>query len=234
MLIVDDQPDIRLLVATRLGIEPGLEVAGEAADGAEAIVLARRLDPQAIVLDLQMPRMSGAEALPMLRSLVPDARIVVFSAYVGVQALRGPIQPDAAVAKGAELRVLVDTLTGLLELRPPHVTKIGLGLLPTAETLAALDRWAALRPGEWAAGAVREGGAADLQALHGVFLRLGDDLNRARAEGPSQVEVSLRTRVDAAAAARRALSAIPPGRRRELGELGRRLLATLPEALAEA
>jgi two-component system chemotaxis response regulator CheB len=95
VLVVDDKSDIRRLLATRLGLDPGLEVVGEAANGVEAIARVRELTPEVVVLDLQMPVMTGQEVIPIVRSLQPRARIVVFSAYVGVQTqLEGSGRPD--------------------------------------------------------------------------------------------------------------------------------------------
>src|SRR2546429_2681507 len=98
VLIVDDKADIRSVVATRLRIEPAFDVVGEAANGAEAIVRVGELKPQIMILDLQMPMMSGEEVIPILRSLAPALRILVFSAYAGAQQrLRASEQPDAEV-----------------------------------------------------------------------------------------------------------------------------------------
>jgi YesN/AraC family two-component response regulator len=85
VLIVDDKPDIRSIVATRLRIEPAFEVVGEAANGAEAMARVGELKPHVMILDLQMPVMSGEEVIPILRSLAPELRIVVFSAYAGAE-----------------------------------------------------------------------------------------------------------------------------------------------------
>ena len=101
VLIADDKADIRTLIAARLGLDPRLEVVGEASNGAEAITKVGELRPAALILDLQMPVMSGEEAIPILRSLAPDLRILVFSAYVGVEKdLSGSWSPDAEIAKG--------------------------------------------------------------------------------------------------------------------------------------
>jgi CheY-like chemotaxis protein len=80
VLIVDDTADIRFLVRIGLRNQPGLEVCGEAVDGIDALEQAALLQPDAILLDLSMPRMTGLEALPELRRLLPSARIVIFSA----------------------------------------------------------------------------------------------------------------------------------------------------------
>lgn len=70
---------LRVIVETSLD----MLVVGEAADGKEAVTEAARLQPDVILLDLAMPIRSGLEALPELRQVAPDARIVVFSGFAG-------------------------------------------------------------------------------------------------------------------------------------------------------
>jgi two-component system, NarL family, nitrate/nitrite response regulator NarL len=79
ILLVDDEPAFRLLTRLILEEHPDLKVAGEAADGKEAIREAKRLRPELILLDLHMPVLGGLEALPQLRAAAPAARIVVLS-----------------------------------------------------------------------------------------------------------------------------------------------------------
>lgn len=78
-LVIDDDPVVRLLVS-RTARRAGLEVVGQAADGREGIELANRLRPDVIVLDLAMPVVHGADALPELRRNHPQAFIIVLSA----------------------------------------------------------------------------------------------------------------------------------------------------------
>ena len=78
VLLCDDDRHYRLLlkeVLTPLGVE----IVGEAADGVACIDLARTLQPDLILLDLNMPRMDGLAALPQLRAAAPDASVVVLS-----------------------------------------------------------------------------------------------------------------------------------------------------------
>lgn len=80
-LIVDDEPSIREL--TRLLIETedaDLEVAGEAADGREAVSAAAALHPEVVLLDVQMPGMDGFEAASRILAESPGQRIIIFSA----------------------------------------------------------------------------------------------------------------------------------------------------------
>jgi DNA-binding NarL/FixJ family response regulator len=79
VLIVDDHPLTRGALASLLASND-FEVVGQAAGGAEAIVLAGELRPDLIVLDLTMPDMDGLEALPQLRDAAPSAEVVVLTA----------------------------------------------------------------------------------------------------------------------------------------------------------
>jgi CheY-like chemotaxis protein len=78
VLIVDDEPDIRLMVRVFV-TTVGHDVVGEAADGQQAIDMARELQPDAIVLDVMMPGLTGLQALPAIREVCPTATVVIFS-----------------------------------------------------------------------------------------------------------------------------------------------------------
>jgi DNA-binding NarL/FixJ family response regulator len=81
VLICDDNVAMRVLLGVIIDTARGLHVAGEAADGDEALLEATRLQPDVILLDLAMPNRSGLEALPDLRRVAPDAQIVVLSGF---------------------------------------------------------------------------------------------------------------------------------------------------------
>ncbi len=81
VLVCDDNAAMRVLLGAVVDLPPRLRLLGEAADGNEAIVEAERLQPDVILLDLAMPNLSGLEALPELRRVAPDARIVVLSGF---------------------------------------------------------------------------------------------------------------------------------------------------------
>ena len=83
VLICDDNDAMRALLEAIVESAPGMRVVGQAADGNEAIVEAIRVHPDVILLDLAMPKLSGFDALPELRRVVPDAQIVVFSGFAG-------------------------------------------------------------------------------------------------------------------------------------------------------
>jgi CheY-like chemotaxis protein len=82
VLVVDDEEDIRVLLRAQLE-RAGYTVAGEAADGLEAMAHCDRDLPDAVVLDLLMPRVNGFEVIPKLRSKHPDVGIIAYTAVAG-------------------------------------------------------------------------------------------------------------------------------------------------------
>ena len=111
VLIVDDTPDVRALV--RAAVErAGHEVVDEAFDGRHAIALAAAHQPDAVILDGMMPVLSGLDALPELRRLLPDARIVMFSSIPDDRGLARLSGADAYVNKGDGLAALIAALQG--------------------------------------------------------------------------------------------------------------------------
>jgi two-component system, NarL family, nitrate/nitrite response regulator NarL len=81
ILIADDHPTILQMVKQILKAQPGFEVVGEARDGAEAVTLAEALEPDVIVINVTMPKMSGFEAARRVRSRLPDCAIVILSSH---------------------------------------------------------------------------------------------------------------------------------------------------------
>ncbi len=96
VLLADDSADVRLLLNCMLQTMSGYEVAGEAADGVEAVEMAGALRPDLVLLDLAMPRMDGLQAIPLIREVVPGARIIVLSGF------DGELMGGKAVAAGAD------------------------------------------------------------------------------------------------------------------------------------
>src|ERR1700694_4345743 len=126
--VADDHVDLRELLNIRFSMVESLEVVGQAANGVEAIGLARDRQPDLMTLDLEMPVMGGAEAIPVLRAVAPNMRIVVFSGDPDAAELTKGNRPDAIVTKGASLTDLVAIIVGLLaEGPPPDLVEVDLG-----------------------------------------------------------------------------------------------------------
>ena len=78
VLVVDDHPSFRRCAGTLLSSE-GFEVVGEAEDGTTALALAAELDPDLVLLDIQLPDMSGFEIAARLHETDPELTIVLVS-----------------------------------------------------------------------------------------------------------------------------------------------------------
>ena len=81
LLVADDQAIIRRGLALMLDAEPDIEVVGQAADGQEALEMAEALRPDVVVMDLQMPRLSGVAATRLLAGRLPRTRVVVLTTF---------------------------------------------------------------------------------------------------------------------------------------------------------
>jgi len=96
VLIVDDHAVVREGLRTFLDLQDGLEVVGEAGDGAEAVEAARRLEPDVVLMDLVMPRVDGVQAMRELREDVPGARVIVLTSFLDDDRLLPAIRAGAA------------------------------------------------------------------------------------------------------------------------------------------
>jgi DNA-binding NarL/FixJ family response regulator len=81
VLLVDDHAMLRAGIATVLGSAPDLEVVGECADGHEAVDCAVELQPDVVLMDVEMPGGDGITATARLRELVPAARVLVLTTF---------------------------------------------------------------------------------------------------------------------------------------------------------
>jgi DNA-binding NarL/FixJ family response regulator len=107
VLLVDDDPVFRELLAFVLRADVGAEIVGSAADGAKGVQLADELRPDLVVMDLLMPRMDGFEATKRIAATVPDARVLVVSSSTdpkdveraGKAGAAGYLPKDRAVAE---------------------------------------------------------------------------------------------------------------------------------------
>lgn len=124
VLLVDDTAEIRRLMRLVLARSGRFEVVGEAEDGDAAVDAAGRLRPDLVLLDLAMPGTDGIQALPRLRSVAPDAAVIVLSGFAA-DAFR-----EAVLAAGAQgylekrrLLQIPGKLEQLLGLNGRHLTE---------------------------------------------------------------------------------------------------------------
>ena len=96
LLIVDDHAVVREGLRAFLELQDGIEVAGEAADGDEAIEVAVALQPDVILMDLVMPRLDGVTAMRTLRERLPKARVIVLTSFLDDEKLMPALRAGAA------------------------------------------------------------------------------------------------------------------------------------------
>jgi DNA-binding NarL/FixJ family response regulator len=80
LLVADDHPMLRAALVDLL-VQAGFEVAGEAADGADAVALAKELAPDVVLMDLRMPVLGGLDATRLIKDARPDIQVVLLTAF---------------------------------------------------------------------------------------------------------------------------------------------------------
>jgi two-component system, NarL family, response regulator LiaR len=112
VLIADDHAVVREGLRTFLELQEGIEVAGEAADGREAVSEAERLLPDIVLMDLVMPELDGVEVMRELRERVPRARVVVLTSFLDDERLLPALRAGAAgyLLKNVEPRELARSI----------------------------------------------------------------------------------------------------------------------------
>jgi DNA-binding NarL/FixJ family response regulator len=112
ILAVDDHPLLREGIAALIGNEPDMELVAEASNGREAIEQFRKVQPDVTLMDVQMPDMSGIDALIAIREEAPEAKIIVLTTYGGdalaMRAIKAGAQ--AYVLKGLVRKELLETI----------------------------------------------------------------------------------------------------------------------------
>jgi len=115
ILIADDHPIVRQGLAALIATESDMRVVAEAATGREALQQFRAHQPDVTLMDLQMPEMSGLDAIIAIRAESSDARIIVLTTYVGdIQVLRAlKAGARAYLLKNTLYRELLQTIRGV-------------------------------------------------------------------------------------------------------------------------
>jgi DNA-binding NarL/FixJ family response regulator len=112
VLIVDDHEIVRAGIRHRLETEPDIAPVGEAGTAEQAVVRARALQPNLVLLDLLMPRKSSYEAIPEILSVSPQSRVLVLSSQAAPSSVRQAISAGASgyLPKRASDGELVDAI----------------------------------------------------------------------------------------------------------------------------
>jgi len=113
VLIVDDIEQVRRDLRTVLGLSGELEIVGEASNGLEAISLTESLQPDVVLMDLEMPVLDGYEATRQIKASFPSCKVIALTVHdyeaARAEAYRSGV--DAFLVKGAPVESIVQTIS---------------------------------------------------------------------------------------------------------------------------
>jgi DNA-binding NarL/FixJ family response regulator len=144
VLLADDQRVVREGLGTLLGLLDGIELVATAADGAEAVELARRHDPDVVLMDLRMPRVDGIEAIRRLAALGERPRAIALTTYADDASVLGALRAGARgyLTKDAgaeEIRAAVEAVARGEAALDPSVQRHVVAAVAGADPAAAAE-----------------------------------------------------------------------------------------------
>jgi DNA-binding NarL/FixJ family response regulator len=158
VLLADDQELVRSGFRLILELADGIEVVGEAADGREAVRLAKELQPDVVLMDVRMPELDGIEATRRLRQAGVEARVLVLTTFDLDEYVYGAIRAGASgfLLKDAPREQLVTAVRTVAR---------GEALLAPAITQRLIERFVSRPPASEAAPALADLSARELEVL---------------------------------------------------------------------
>lgn len=130
VLVVEDQSLVREGLMAILATQPDIEVAGEAADGIEAVEKARKLKPDVILLDMVMPRQDGLVTIPRLKDVLPTVKILVLSSFAESSRVYQAVRTGALgymlkdTPRAQLLQSIRDVAKGIASIHPSIALKV--------------------------------------------------------------------------------------------------------------
>jgi DNA-binding NarL/FixJ family response regulator len=120
VLIVDDMPQVRQDLRVLLQLSNDIEVVGEAGNGQEAINQAELLNPDVVIMDIEMPILNGLEATYQIKQRMLAKRVVILSVHSEPEDIKRAIQAgaDTFIQKGSPYSTLIESIH-------PNITQKG-------------------------------------------------------------------------------------------------------------
>ena len=117
VVVADDQELVREGLVMILSAQSDIEVVGEAADGVDAVTMARQLQPDVILMDVRMPRLDGIDATRRVLAAVPECRVLVLTTFDVDEAVIGALRAGASgfLLKDAPRRSLIAAVRAVAE-----------------------------------------------------------------------------------------------------------------------
>ena len=129
IMLVDDHAMIREGLHALIGDQPDMEVVGEAGNGRDGVEKAEQLQPDLIIMDINMPDMNGIEATRLIKASHPNIKVVAQSAFS--ESCFGDVMMKAGasayVSKDKLFEELVQTIRSVAQLPPPCVSAVEWG-----------------------------------------------------------------------------------------------------------
>jgi DNA-binding NarL/FixJ family response regulator len=113
MLIVDDSHSVRKGMLALLSIQPDMEVVGEAANGRTAMKMVEKFHPDFVLLDAQMPGMTGVEVTQQIKNLMPEVKVILMTMYADYRSKSIEAGADAFVTKGIPPEHVLAVIRGI-------------------------------------------------------------------------------------------------------------------------
>ncbi|OYO10004.1 DNA-binding response regulator [Enemella evansiae] len=146
VVVADDQALVREGIVTVLSLAEGIEVVGQAGDGAQAVRLVRETVPEVVLMDLRMPVLDGVAATAEILAALPKTRVLVLTTFADDASIKGALDAGACgyLTKDASGSEVVAAVQAAAAGRTPLDTRIAgrvVAGLPDAEPRSLRDRF---------------------------------------------------------------------------------------------